>query len=374
MRLIVCLPYRKRFKQIEASKGEAVLKIKLIAAAIVAAVLISAGVIAGIRANISETDAAPRATSANSVANPQPHAAESAAARNGRIPYIGIAIARVPEDAAAGATDAAENPAGALIVKVMAGSPADGNLQKDDIITALDGDAIDRPRDVVAIVRAAEPGDAIVFSVRRGDAAMDISVTVDERAARDFARYGRGHFGGYSDEYDYDDDGLDGLILSETRRQTDEGVMTERKAVGTVQSFDAARGVLNLLLADESETLTFTINDDTEVLINRSGSLGGLSSTETTLVVEVIDAEGARNVEMVAQGEMRFSAHDKDFDGRGFGFPRSFRFGERAFDFPHFDWGDDAERMWHKFGWDDDPSGGDRNGGARYRQGSGDGA
>lgn len=356
------------------------MKTKLIAAAIVAAVLVSAGVIAGIRANISEAggapNAEPRAMPANSVANPQPDTAQTADARNGRIPYIGIAIARVPEDddaaAAGGDEDAAENGDGALIVKVMAGSPAEGNLQVDDVITALDGDAIDGPRDVVAIVRDAEPGDTIVFSIRRGDADMDVSVTVGARAADDFTTAKRGYFGGgYFDEHDYDDDGLDGLILSETRRQTDEGVMTVRKAVGTVQSVDVARGVLNLLLADESETLSFTINEDTKVLINRSGSLGGLSATETTLVVEEIDAEGARNVEMVAQGDMRFGMQglrDKDFGARGFGFPYSFMFGERDFDFPRFDFFDnDSKRKWHRFGWDDD-----RRGGERYHSGNGD--
>lgn len=343
------------------------MKIKLIAAAIVAAVLISAGVIAGIRANISEAGSTPnaerRAMPANSTANPQPDASSTVDARNGRIPYIGIAIARVPEDDDAtddGDEGAAENGDGALIVKVMAGSPAEGNLQVDDVITALDGDAIDGPRDVVAIVRDAEPGDTIVFSVRRGDVDMDVSVTVGERAADDFATAKRGYF----DEHDYYDDGLDGLILSETRRQTDEGVMTVRKAVGTVQSVDVARGVLNLLLADESETLSFTINEDTKVLINRSGSLGGLSATETTLVVEEIDAEGARNVEMVAQGDMNFGMQglrDKDFGERGFGFPHPFMFGERDFDFPRFDFFDDgAKRKWHRFGWDDDRRGGER--------------
>ena len=107
------------------------MKTKLIAAAIVAAVLVSAGVIAGIRANISEaggvSNAERRAMPANSAANPQPDAAQTADARNGRIPYIGIAIARVPEDddaAADGDDDAADNGGGALIVKVMAGSPA----------------------------------------------------------------------------------------------------------------------------------------------------------------------------------------------------------------------------------------------------------
>lgn len=359
------------------------MKTKLIAAAIVAAVLVSAGVIAGIRANISEAggapNAEPRATSANSAANPQTDSAQPAHARHARISYIGIAIARVPEAddaAAAGDDEASDNGGGALIVKVMADSPADGNLQMDDIITALDGEAIDGPRDVVAIVRDAEPGDTLVFTLRRGDADMDVTVTVGEREAGDFARYGRGHFGGgYFDEHDYDDDGLDGLILSETRRQTDEGVMTERKAVGTVQSVDVAHGVLNLLLADESETLTFTINEDTEVLINRSGSLGGLSATETTLVVEVIDAEGARNVEMVAQGEIDFGAHDEDFGERGFGFPHSFMFEKRGFGFPRFGWGDDAERMWDKFGWDDDRRGSERRGnGGRYHQDGGDDA
>ena len=60
-------------------------------------------------------------------------------------PYIGIAVTSVQEDSA---TD------GALIVRVVEGSAADGNLEVDDIITALDGESVGGPRDVVRIVRA----------------------------------------------------------------------------------------------------------------------------------------------------------------------------------------------------------------------------
>ena len=259
-------------------------------------------------------------------------------------PFIGIAIIPVQDDD------------GALIVRVLDDSPADGNLQEGDIITELDGDAIDGPRDVVEYVRESEPGDVIVFGIMRGNSAMDVSVTVGEREDDGYGerdRFGKGKrgYGGdgdyrgmpmpfgrgfYEDEdkdFDFDldffDDGKDEkLILSETRYMTDDGVETTRKAVGTAQNVNASAGTFDLLLLDESETLSFAVNDDTKVMIDTTGSIAGLNAEEPTLVVEVIDAEGASDVQIVAQGEFaemgkgrRFRMMKRDYDGfapRGF--------------------------------------------------------
>ena len=212
--------------------------------------------------------------------------------------YIGIAITPVQDDD------------GALIVRVIDDSPADGKLQTGDIITALDGDAIEGPRDVVEYVREQEPGDVIVFKVMRDDTAMNISVTVGEHEDED--DYGRmrdryGRWGGdYDDDEDFDFDIFEEeerLILSEMRYMTDDGVETNRKAVGTVQNVNATAGTFDLLLLDESEILSFKVNEDTKVLIDTTGQISGLSAEEITLVVEEIDAEGVSDVQMVAQGE-----------------------------------------------------------------------
>ena len=216
-------------------------------------------------------------------------------------PYIGISATSVPEDSA---TD------GALIVRVAEGSAADGNLEVDDIITALDGESVGGPRDVVKIVHEHSPGDVIVFSVVRDGASMDISVTAGEYEAsghegRDGKRGGYHKFGffGKADER---------IVLSDTRYLTDDGVKTVRKAVGTAQNIDASSGKLDLLLRDGSETLSFTIDDDTKIAIDTvdgNASLSDLSADATTMVVEVTQPDGARQVQLVAQGEFSLLVH-----------------------------------------------------------------
>ena len=252
------------------------MKKKILAGFLVVAILVTAGIVA---ARVGATQ-----VSADSHAETKP--------------YIGIAITPVQDDD------------GALIVRVIDDSPADGKLQTGDIITALDGDAIEGPRDVVEYVREQEPGDVIVFKVMRDDTAMNVSVTVGEREDED--DYGRmrdryGRWGGdYDDDEDFDFDIFEEeerLILSEMRYMTDDGVETNRKAVGTVKNVNATAGTFDLLLLDESETLSFKVNEDTKVLIDTTGNIAGLSAEEITLVVEEIDAEGVSDVQMVAQGE-----------------------------------------------------------------------
>ena len=151
-------------------------------------------------------------------------------------PYIGIAVTSVQEDSA---TD------GALIVRVVEGSAADGNLEVDDIITALDGESVGGSRDVVRIVHEHSPGDVIVFSVVRDGSSMDISVTPGGYEAS--GHEGRGGRGGYN-KFGFFSKTDERLVLSDTRYMTDDGVKTVRKAVGTAQNIDADAGTFDLLL------------------------------------------------------------------------------------------------------------------------------
>jgi S1-C subfamily serine protease len=89
------------------------------------------------------------------------------------VAFIGIALAPVSEDS--GATG------GALIISVVDGGAADGLLQEKDIIMAVDGVAVDSPRDVVEMVHALLPDDVVTFAVYRDGASLDIEVTAGER-------------------------------------------------------------------------------------------------------------------------------------------------------------------------------------------------
>ena len=253
-------------------------------------------------------------------------------------PFVGIALTSVPEDSDTG---------GALIVRVVEGSAADGSLQADDIITAIDGESVEGPRDVVRIVRERSPGDAIVFGIVRDGASMDVSITVGERDELEReddrgkgGKHGYGFFGKVAESF----------VLSDTRYLTDDGVKTVRKAVGTAQNIDAGAGTFDLLLRDDSETLSFTIGDDTKIAtdtVEGEVTIADLSGEVTTMVIEVTHPDGARQVQLVAQGEFSVMMHSmlrrdgidkmpriKHQDSDGFS-PRRF----------FFRWGDnDSER------------------------------
>ena len=216
-------------------------------------------------------------------------------------PYIGIAVTSVKEDSA---TDSA------LIVRVVEGSAADGNLEVDDIITALDGESVGGPRDVVRIVHEHSPGDVIVFSVVRDGSSMDISVTAGEYEASGHEGRG-GKRGGYN-KFGFFSKTDERLVLSDTRYMTDDGVKTVRKAVGTAQNIDASAATFDLLLRDESETLSFTIDADTKIATDTAegeATLSNLSADATTMVVEVTLPDGTSEVQYVAQGEFSLLVH-----------------------------------------------------------------
>ena len=269
---------------------------KLLGGLLVVAILATASIVA---TRVSTTEA-----SSTSYSNPESPSAQGGVdaeqSESTSKPFIGIAITSVPESSD---TD------GALIVSVVEGSAADGNLQVDDIITALDDESVAGPRDVVSIVRDHAPGDVIVFSVVRDGASMDISITVGEReeSASDGRGMKRGGFGhgsfGRSGE---------SLVLSDTRYMTDDGVKTVRKAVGTAQNIDADSGTLDLLLRDDSETLSFTIDDDTNIAtdaVEGEASLSDLSADATTMVVQVTSPDGTSHVQSVVQGDYSLTVH-----------------------------------------------------------------
>ena len=317
------------------------MKKKLLGGLLVVAILATAGIVA---AKVNTTEASVTSPAEQTGISIRDVSDQSESTSK---PFVGIAITSAPED---GYTD------GALIVRVVEGSPADGNLQADDIITALDDESVSGPGDVVRIVREHTPGDTIVFTVMRDGASMDISITVGERDSSDYdgrrskrSGYGHGGFGRASER----------LVLSDTRYMTDDGVKTVRKAVGTAQNIDTATGTFDLLLRDDSETLSFTIGDDTKIAVDTvegGASLSDLSADATTMVVQVTQPDGTSQVQSVVQGEFSLTVHS--IFGRS-GFDRMHSFGEKDSN------GFSPRRFF--FGWFGDREGDNRNGNQERR-------
>ena len=91
-------------------------------------------------------------------------------------PYVGVSVTDVSEEAQGYGL-----PKGAAVNSVVEGAPAQtAGLQRSDIITAVNGNAIENADDLVSIVADANPGDVLVFTVYRQGNTLEISVTVGE--------------------------------------------------------------------------------------------------------------------------------------------------------------------------------------------------
>ncbi len=58
-------------------------------------------------------------------------------------------------------------PIGAQVEDVVAGEPAVGHLEPDDVIVGLDGKVVRSPNDVFADMKTRRPGDVVAFAIRR---------------------------------------------------------------------------------------------------------------------------------------------------------------------------------------------------------------
>ena len=71
---------------------------------------------------------------------------------------------------------------GLVIVRVVAGSPADrAGLKRLDVIRGIDGQPITSESTLGRVLSTHKPGDVVTLSVRRGGQTMDVRVTLGER-------------------------------------------------------------------------------------------------------------------------------------------------------------------------------------------------
>ncbi|MBQ1372231.1 MAG: PDZ domain-containing protein, partial [Oscillospiraceae bacterium] len=92
-------------------------------------------------------------------------------------PYIGVEIKNVSDE-----LQRYGMPKGAVIANLQADGPAEkAGLQVDDIVTAINGEAITTYEDLAKRVSASEPGEELKFTVYRKGETLELTVTVGEK-------------------------------------------------------------------------------------------------------------------------------------------------------------------------------------------------
>lgn len=208
--------------------------------------------------------------------------------------YVGIQITSLPE----GEAEELGVAGGVLVVSVVEGGPSEGVLDSGDVIVSIDGQGVGNPDEVGEIVKAAEPGDVLAFTVVRDGGPVNVDVTVGERVVTMVKEHRI--FNGMQDDIL---GGLkvlsDSFVRAEVVMQTDEGFKTIKAVAGTASEIDVDAGTFIVTPADESGPVAFQITDETKVHIGHVGDLSGLNTEDRTIVLEV-DGQ----VEWVLQGDM----------------------------------------------------------------------
>ena len=108
------------------------------------------------------------------------HEIESQLVTQGHVehPYIGISFQPV-DPQVAGALNLTNATQGAVVMQVEAASPADrAGLQQNDVITAINGQAVDQDHQLVSVLFTHKPGETVTLSVLRNGKQSEIKLTL----------------------------------------------------------------------------------------------------------------------------------------------------------------------------------------------------
>ncbi len=194
-------------------------------------------------------------------------------------PYIGVVI-HLPEDGSV------------KVVKVLPDGPSDGSLEAGDVITAVNGEAVEGVEDLTDAISEAGVGANLTLTVTRDGSEMDVSVTIGEWTKKTY-RMGRVFHKAKRSQ--------DRIASRQIVKADDDGnYRTYRTVYGNVTTLDADAGTFTLQPKDGSDAISYSINDDTRIYVgkDRVDDLSSLDMDEQTAVMDV-DGE----VQLVKQGE-----------------------------------------------------------------------
>jgi membrane-associated protease RseP (regulator of RpoE activity) len=173
---------------------------------------------------------------------------------------------------------------GLTISYVIADSPADdAGLQRGDVITAVDGTAVETPQDFRDVLSDKAVGDTLALSIDRDGQTLDVTVTLEakpEALARAIPLLPElegipadelfGHFQG--GQFNFTD--------------SDGNAVTAVIEAGTVASVDADAGTLTVNL-NAGGTKTYTVDEGD--FVGRGGDLSNLEEGDNVTVMTVND-------------------------------------------------------------------------------------
>ena len=194
-------------------------------------------------------------------------------------PYIGIVVSSLED----GSVE---------VVKVLPGGPSDGTLQAGDVITAVNGEAVEGVEDLTDVIADAGVGANLTLTLTRDGSEMDVSVTIGEWTKKTY-RMGRVFHKAKSSR--------DRIASRQVVKADDDGnYRTYRTVYGNVTALDADAGTFTLQPRDGSDAISYSIDDDTRIYVgkNRVDDLSSLDMDEQTAVMDV-DGE----VKLVKQSE-----------------------------------------------------------------------
>jgi putative serine protease PepD len=105
----------------------------------------------------------------------------SGAVQHGWLGVEGVNAEPSPPDDVVGIPDVVTAEGGALVHRVVDASPAQAaGLQADDVVVAVDGEAVTRMSSLVVAVREHAPGSTVTVSIVRDDARQDVQVALGD--------------------------------------------------------------------------------------------------------------------------------------------------------------------------------------------------
>ena len=185
-------------------------------------------------------------------------------------PYIGVVIHSLSD----GSVE---------VVKILRDGPSDGVLEIGDVITAVNGEAIDGSDDLTDAIAETGFGETLTLTITRDGTEMAVSVEVGEWTEKSYRKSSVSHPMRRAHHR---------VASTQTVIADGEGnYHTYRTVFGSVTGLDEDAGTLTLQPRDGSDPIEYTVDDDTRIYAGKDlvDDLSGLDTDLETVVMDVDD-------------------------------------------------------------------------------------